>query len=185
MQRRFGKYLFVIHTEQLLFVYTNNVPYFVARETWPFVHMAKSHNHPMFSSVEVWLMQSVAGIQPHPAAIGMDRVLVKPKPPSQVSRVSASFETPRGIISLSWSRQSSVFGGSTLDLNVTIPPNVRGTVFVPAELSSELRHNGFFGSTSSWEPSFLNNSFGSYRIDVGSGRHEFKSILATSSLKVA
>lgn len=43
-------------------------------EAWFFSDNTFSHNHPMFASSEVWLMQSVAGIQPHPAAKGFDKV---------------------------------------------------------------------------------------------------------------
>ena len=53
-------------------------------ESWFFSDNVFSHDHPMFASSEVWLLQSVAGIQPHPAANGMDHVLIKPSPPSQV-----------------------------------------------------------------------------------------------------
>eukprot|EP00658_Telonema_sp_P-2_P055595 TRINITY_DN4418_c0_g1_i7.p1 TRINITY_DN4418_c0_g1~~TRINITY_DN4418_c0_g1_i7.p1 ORF type:complete len:942 (-),score=181.87 TRINITY_DN4418_c0_g1_i7:39-2864(-) len=59
-----------------------------------------SHNHPMFGSYTVWLMQSVGGIQPHPAANGMDRVLIKPRPPqAPVSYTHLrAHETPEHLV---------------------------------------------------------------------------------------
>ena len=39
-------------------------------ESWFFSDNTFSHNHPMFGSSEVWLIQAVLGIQPHPAARG-------------------------------------------------------------------------------------------------------------------
>ena len=67
-------------------------------ESWFFSSNTFSHNHPMFSSSEVWLLQSVAGIQPHPAAKGFDRVLIKPSPPTALEHASASFDSLRGRI---------------------------------------------------------------------------------------
>merc|ERR1712028_102379 len=75
-------------------------------ESWFFSDNTFSHNHPMFASSEVWLLQSVAGIQPHPSARGMDHVLIKPSPPSSLERADGSFDTPRGRISTSWKQGS-------------------------------------------------------------------------------
>ena len=46
-------------------------------ESWFFSNDTYSHNHPEMGSVETWLMQALAGIQPHPAARAMDRVIIK------------------------------------------------------------------------------------------------------------
>jgi len=43
-------------------------------ESWFFSDNTFSHNHPMFGSAEVYLMQALGGIQPHPSAIGFDKV---------------------------------------------------------------------------------------------------------------
>lgn len=86
----------------------------------------------MFGSSEVWLIQSVAGIQPHPEAKGFDKVLVKPSPPSQMQHASGQFQTSRGLIETSWARKA----GGGLTLNTTIPPNVRATVHVPSSSGS-------------------------------------------------
>ena len=123
-------------------------------ESWFFSDNTFSHNHPMFGSSEVWLIQGVLGIQPHPAARGMhharrrlnrmtlarsltapvaphvagfDRVLIKPAPPRALHAANGSFETPRGTISVAWAWRAD----GHIALNVTIPPNVRATVHVP------------------------------------------------------
>ena len=86
-----------------------NNPFANATDVWEsfdFSDSRYSHNHPMFSSLEVWLLQSVAGIQPHPFARGMGRLLIKPNPPSQLCYASASFESPRGVTTVSWRRSS-------------------------------------------------------------------------------
>ena len=106
-------------------------------ESWFFSDNTFSHNHPMFGSSEVWLLQSVGGIQPHPAARGMSHVLIKPSPPSQLTHASTSFATPRGTISTSWSR-----AGGKLSLQTTIPPNVKATVHVPSRAGTAVLESG-------------------------------------------
>ena len=81
-----------------------------------------------FASSEVWLIQSLGGIQPHPSAKGFDKVLIKPSPPSQLQHATASYETVRGIIKTAWSKSES-----KCILNVTVPPNVVATVHVPSK----------------------------------------------------
>ena len=97
-------------------------------ESWFFSDNVFSHDHPMFASSEVWLLQSVAGIQPHPAAKGMSHVLIKPSPPSQLEWCEAAFSTPRGRAAVSWRRD-----GADLHLNVSVPPNVLATIHVPGK----------------------------------------------------
>ena len=58
----------------------------------------------MFGSSEVWLIQSVLGIQPHPAAKGFDKVLIKPKPPRKLRHASGDYRTVRGVVSVAWAR---------------------------------------------------------------------------------
>jgi alpha-L-rhamnosidase len=85
----------------------------------------------MFTSNEVFVYQGLAGIQPHPAAVGFDRVLIKPKPPmdGSLASVSASLTTARGVISSSW----EVFSNNgTFALTICVPPNVQAEVWLPA-----------------------------------------------------
>merc|ERR1711865_614560 len=95
-------------------------------ESWFFSANTYSHNHPMFASSEVWLLQSVAGIQPHPAAKGFDKVLIKPSPPSQLSHAEATYHTVRGRIETKWISEQG-----RITLTVKIPPNVVATVHIP------------------------------------------------------
>lgn len=117
-------------------------------ESWFFSDNTFSHDHPMFGTGEVFLMQALGGIQPHPAARGFDRVLLKPKPPSALPSFGARFSSARGEIAVEWrwgawsSANSSVVaydGGPglrrrlrTLRLEVKVPPNVEAEVHVPS-----------------------------------------------------
>ena len=70
-------------------------------------------------------MQSVVGIMPHPEARGMDRVIIRPRPPTKLDAASGSFDTPRGTIVTAWGKTPTFY------LNVTIPPNVLAEVYIP------------------------------------------------------
>ena len=141
-------------------------------ESWFFSDNTYSHNHPMFSSTEVWLLQSVAGIQPHPAARGMDRVLIKPSPPGALQHARATFDTPRGRLSVSWARH-----GESLALNVSVPPNVRATVHVPAAPSAAVLERGKVVTGGRRVMAIGSGGRGaSLAIEVGSGFFEFVSL---------
>lgn len=88
-----------------------------------------------FGSIAVWIVQSLAGIQPHPAARGMDRVLIKPQPPKGLDWFTAWFDTPRGRILSAWTRDQS-----GVHLNITIPPNMHADVHVPTNDGRTKRH---------------------------------------------
>ena len=135
-------------------------------EAWFFSDGTFSHNHPMFASSEVWLMQSVAGIQPHPAARGFDQVLIKPSPPAKLDRAAGSYDTVRGRITTSWTRGAA--DASAVTLKVTVPPNVRATVHVPATSTQGVREGSTVMEGGRREA-------GSVVFEVGSGNYEFAS----------
>ncbi|CAB9522605.1 K05989 alpha-L-rhamnosidase [Seminavis robusta] len=157
---------------------TNN-PFSNATTIWEsffFSDDTYSHNHPMFGSTEVWLLQSVVGIQPHPSARGMNHVLIRPNPPSQLKHASASFESPRGTIFVSWKRDTH----ESFQLEVSIPPNCHATVHVPASERATVTHNGR-EVAGRWVPTLASSDRGSFVVDrVGNGRHEFDSRIRES-----
>ena len=108
-------------------------------ESWFFSDNTFSHDHPMFGSVEVYLMQGLGGIQPHPAAVGFDKVLIKPRPPPALSSFGATYRSVRGTIAVKWAWATaalpSASGGVVtrkLELTVVIPPNVKADIHVPS-----------------------------------------------------
>ena len=83
----------------------------------------------MFSSSEVYLIQGLGGIQPHPDAKGFDRVLIKPKPPKVgLDFTNTSVATIRGVIATAWhvSNITNLF-----TLTVIIPPGIVATIYMP------------------------------------------------------
>jgi len=105
-------------------------------ESWFTSNDTFSHNHPMFTSSQVYLYQGLAGIQPDPATVGLYRFLIKPKPPRNLTWVTASLTTARGVVATSWTLETA---SGLFRLNVTLPPNTVATVFLPGQ--SEAVHS--------------------------------------------
>jgi alpha-L-rhamnosidase len=101
-------------------------------ESWFASTNTYSHNHAMFASVDTYAFQGLAGIQPHPAARGLDRLLLKPAPPRSPARplpwVNASLVTRRGTVAAAWAIDAS--GGFAY--TVCVPPGFDAEVWLPA-----------------------------------------------------
>ena len=61
-----------------------------------------SNCHPMFGSVDEWMMRHVLGISVCDDAVGCDKVRIGPRPIPGVTSASGWFDTPKGRISVSW-----------------------------------------------------------------------------------
>lgn len=87
-----------------------------------------SFNHYAFGAVGEWMMRTLAGIEPDEDHPGWERFSIHPRPGLQLSFVRAEHDTIRGKIASAWKRE-----GGEFRLDVTIPPNTRAAVFVPAK----------------------------------------------------
>jgi alpha-L-rhamnosidase len=116
-----------------------------------------SHNHIMFGTVDAWFYRCIGGLSA--LAPGWTRFLAAPKTPGGLSHASVSRKTPRGTISLSWSRgpwlsgdgaarhASSAPRGGWFTLKLTVPDATSARVELPyADLGAELKE----GETSFW-----------------------------------
>jgi len=106
-------------------------------EHWSMSENTFSHNHPMFGSVSEWFYKWLAGIQPHPEAVGFDRIIVRPQVAGDLTWVKARYRSIRGNIESSWQIRNNTF-----HLDITIPPNTQATVYIPAQDISEVTENG-------------------------------------------
>jgi len=61
-----------------------------------------SNCHPMFGSVDEWMIRHVLGISVCADAIGCDKVRIAPQPLPGITSASGWFDTPKGRISVSW-----------------------------------------------------------------------------------
>lgn len=129
---------------------------------------ARSHNHPMFGTVDAWFYQDVAGISPDPEHPGYQHSIIKPYPMAAPSQASASIDTVYGQIGVAWAA-----GTTTFNLNVRVPGNATATVEVPVANCSVVTENGqpadqVPGITS------LGIADGYAQFDVGSGDYHFR-----------
>lgn len=92
------------------------------------------------------------------------QVLIKPSPPAKLDHAAGSYDTVRGRITTSWTRNNA--DTDAVKLKVTVPPNVRATVHVPASTEHGVKEGGVALEGGRREA-------GSVVFEVGSGDYEF------------
>ncbi len=135
-------------------------------EHWEFSDNVFSHNHPMFGSVSEWLFKAVVGIGPDPAAVGFDRVVIRPCPVGDLTWAKGGYRSVRGPVTCEWK-----IDGGTFALNVSIPPNATATVWVPGTNVTE----GGVPAEQAEGVRPLRTESGTNVYTVGAGRYQFAS----------
>jgi len=102
-------------------------------EHWALSENTFSHNHPMFGSVSQWFFNWLGGVQPHPQAVGFDRILIRPQIVGDLKWVRCRYDSIRGPIASDWR-----LDGDRLHLNVTIPAGTTALVYIPATKAAEV-----------------------------------------------
>jgi len=106
-------------------------------EHWAYSDNTYSHNHPMFGSISGWFFRSLAGIRPAPDAIGLDRIVIRPRLVDDLQWVKASYDSVRGTIRSDWERT-----GDGLEMTVAVPVGTMALVHVPASEPARVRESG-------------------------------------------
>jgi alpha-L-rhamnosidase len=138
-------------------------------EHWEFSDNTFSHNHPMFGSVSEWFYRLLAGIDPDPAAVGFNRVIIRPHVVGDLSWAKASYDSVRGRILSDWRLE-----GDRLILKASVPPNTTATVCVPTKDASKITESGQPPDRAEGVR-FLRTEGGFAVYQVGSGDYEFVS----------
>jgi alpha-L-rhamnosidase len=138
-------------------------------EHWEFSDNTYSHNHPMFGSVSEWFFTWLAGIQPDPAAVGFDRIVIRPQPVGDLTWAKGRVLTARGEVRSEWRIENGRFY-----LNVTVPPNTKAVVHVPGSDAAAVREGGE-AATAAEGVTLLRMEDGRVAFEIGSGRYEFSS----------
>ncbi|MDN5852430.1 MAG: glycoside hydrolase family 78 protein [Actinomycetia bacterium] len=120
---------------------------------------SRSHDHAFLGTVDDWLYQRVAGIEP--AAPGYSKVRIKPYPVGPLKTASAHVESPLGRVSTNWRRSRGVFM-----LRARVPVGATADVFVPARNRRSVKAPS--------EARFLGMEGGYAEFNVGSGHHRFR-----------
>jgi alpha-L-rhamnosidase len=130
-----------------------------------------SHIHSCFASPGGWFYQSLAGIQPDSAAPGFRKIIIRPALVGDVTWVKAHHDSVHGRIVSNWRRE-----GQKLMMEVTIPANTTGTVFVPAKNAEVVTESGQPASKAAGV-TFLRMENNAAVYAVGSGTYRFQSTL--------
>jgi alpha-L-rhamnosidase len=138
-------------------------------EHWPAT--TRSRNHHFFGAIVQWLYEDLAGMRP--LAPGYETIEFKPEiPRAGLDRVSASYESVRGTVATSWRRSAS-----GLEVDVTVPANATGRVYVPAPRPEAVTEGGGGASVAAAQaPSVKLVGVEGDRVvyEVGSGRYQFR-----------
>ena len=94
-----------------------------------------SFNHYSLGSCGRWLYEGVAGIRP--LEPGWGRVEIRPRRLRTLTWARAVHRSIRGEVSSSWSREGDAFA-----LEVTIPANVEGVVWLPTDDAARVTESG-------------------------------------------
>jgi alpha-L-rhamnosidase len=86
---------------------------------------SRSRNHHFFGTIVQWMYEDLAGMQP--LEPGYRKIAFRPTLPAGLDHVSASYESVRGTVATAWQRTTT-----GLELEVRVPPNATGWVYVPA-----------------------------------------------------
>ena len=100
-----------------------------ATTLWEDWQGVSSLNHIMLGDLVTWFYQKLAGINADSQEPGFKHVVIRPMPVADLSYVTAATESMYGTIRSAWKKGAT---GSFV-LEVTLPANTKGTVYVPAE----------------------------------------------------
>ncbi|KRF16866.1 family 78 glycoside hydrolase catalytic domain [Nocardioides sp. Soil796] len=120
---------------------------------------SRSHQHAFLGTVDDWLYQRVAGIEP--AAPGYSAVRIKPYPVGDLKNASAHVSSPLGRVGSSWRRNRDHF-----TLRAEVPVGASGDIYVPSPDRRSVKAPK--GAT------FVGMEDGYARFEVGSGRYAFR-----------
>jgi len=138
-------------------------------EHWPAT--TRSRNHHFFGAIVEWLYEDLAGLRA--GAPGYAQVEFRPRVPAAgLDRVSASYESVRGLVASSW-RQTP----DGLELDVTVPPNATGRVYVQApgpKAVTEVGEGRVVAADKAASVKLVGVEGSSVVYDVGSGRYQFR-----------
>ena len=93
-----------------------------------------SFNHYAYGAIGDWMYRVVAGIDTAPDGPGYKHVLIQPHPGGGLTNVAAALNTMYGKVRSAWT-----LDGQRMSLDVSVPPNARGTVRLPGATLEDVR----------------------------------------------
>lgn len=128
-----------------------------------------SFNHYAYGAIGEWLVRVVAGLEIDAAEPGYKHVLIQPQPGGGLTQVSATLDSPYGLVASAWELTDEEF-----HLHIKVPANSRASVRLPAQTLDMVTEGG--------KPLDVVEGILSSRItddgaliEVGSGHYDFVS----------
>ena len=131
-----------------------------------------SGNHVMqIGDLAVWMYEYLAGIRSDPEQPGFRHAIIHPYPTGDLTSVKASHKSMYGTVASSWKREKGQFS-----LDVTVPPNTKATVWVPAKDAGAVTESGKKVAESAGIK-FVRGEAGYAVFGIESGAYSFRSPL--------
>jgi hypothetical protein len=156
-------YAMVINPEAPSYAFLVNSGYTTLRED---LSGGGSFNHHFFGQVASWFVHQLAGIDQAPGSVAYERLVIKPALVGDLERAFATYTTPQGTATSSWTRDDE---GALSTLHVTVPANTPTRVHVPAASPRER-----FRVMGDAEVRYMGYQDGAHVYDVGAGRATFR-----------
>ncbi|MEV0974304.1 glycoside hydrolase family 78 protein [Microtetraspora glauca] len=125
-----------------------------------------SFNHYAYGAVGDWMYRTIGGLAP--ATPGYRDIVVRPRPGGDITWATTAHRTRHGRVEVAWRRED---GGFALD--VTVPPNTRAEVWVPATEPARVTEGGRPASEAAGVR-FDRHADGCAVYRVGSGSYAFR-----------
>ncbi len=96
-----------------------------------------SNNHFMLGHIMEWFYEGLAGISQAEGSVGYKTIVIRPQVVGDIRNAKATYQSAYGLIASDWKKENGVF-----ELDVAIPPNTTGVVYLPAIQSSVITQDG-------------------------------------------
>ena len=120
-------------------------------------------------NLDAWFYEALAGINMEPQS-DCKHIVIRPRLLGDLTWVKAHFDSSSGRIVSGWA-----LDGNKFTMNITIPPNITATVYVPAKSAETVTEEGKSAGRESGIR-FVRAEDGVCIFEVDSGRYEFKSM---------
>ncbi|RNL56622.1 alpha-L-rhamnosidase [Pedobacter jejuensis] len=127
-----------------------------------------SNNHFMLGHLMEWFYSGLAGIRADENDVASGNIEIRPEPVGDVTFVKASYNSPRGLISVNWKKEKGVF-----NIDIEIPANSKATLYLPANESSKVFESGT-SITTNKAIKYSGYKSGKKIFQVGSGNYHFQ-----------
>lgn len=128
----------------------------------------ESRNHIMFGDISAWFYSYLAGIRLDPAAPAFKRLVFRPEPVADLTRVDASIETPYGKAASHWR-----WDNGQLVWLVTVPTNTTATVWLPTTGGAGDAREGDAPLAKAQGVKLLRSEPGALVLEVAAGQYRF------------